>query len=88
MEVPCLVDRLGIHPMVIGDLPPQLAALNHSNIALQELAVSAVLEGSRDDARYAVMLDPLTAAVLPLDRIDEMFEEMWAAHGEQLAAYL
>jgi len=33
------------------------------------------------------MLDPLTAAVLPLDRIVEMFDEMWAAHGDALAWY-
>jgi alpha-galactosidase len=87
VEVPCMVDRLGIHPMSVGELPPQLAALNRSNIAVQELAVRAVLDGDREAARHAVMLDPLTAAAIPLDRIDDMFDEMWAAHGDQLAAY-
>ena len=87
VEVPCLVDSLGIHPMTVGDIPPQLAALNRSNIAVQELGVKAVLEGSQEAARYAVLLDPLTAASIPLDRIDEMFDAMWAAHGDQLAAY-
>ena len=87
VEVPCLVDGLGIHPMTIGDIPPQLGALNRSNIAVQELAVKAVLEGSREAARHAVLLDPLTAASIPLDRIDEMFDAMWSAHGDQLAAY-
>ena len=87
VEVPCLVDSLGIHPMAVGDIPPQLAALNRSNIAVQELGGKAVLEGSREAARYAVLLDPLTAASIPLDRIDEMFDAMWAAHGDQLAAY-
>ena len=87
VEVPCLVDSLGIHPMTVGDIPPQLAALNRSNIAVQELGVKAVLEGSREAARYAVLLDPLTAASIPLDRIDEMFDAMWTAHGDQLAAY-
>ncbi len=87
VEVPCLVDRLGVHPMTVGDLPPHLAALNRANIAVQELASRAVLESSRDDARHAVLLDPLTSAVLSLAEIDEMFEEMWTAHGDQLAAY-
>ena len=87
VEVPCLVDGGGLHPMQIGALPPQLAALNMSNIAVQELAVRAVLEKSKDDARHAVMLDPLTSAVLSLDEIDEMFEAMWSAHGDQLAKY-
>ena len=87
VEVPCLVDEGGLHPMQIGALPPQLAALNMSNIAVQELAVRAVLERSKDAARHAVMLDPLTSAVLSLDEIDEMFEAMWDAHGDQLVVY-
>jgi alpha-galactosidase len=73
--------------MTVGELPSQLAALIRSNIAVQELAVTAVLEGSREAAKHAVMLDPLTAAVLSLADIEAMFDEMWAAHGEQLAAY-
>ena len=87
VEVPCLVDDLGLHPMAVGELPPQLAALCRSNRAVQELAVRAVLDGSRDAARHAVMLDPLTSATLSLDEIDSMFDEMWAAHGDQLGIY-
>ena len=83
VEVPCLVDRLGIHPMSVGDLPPQLAALNRSNMAVQE-----VVDGSKEAVKHAVMLDPLTAASATLDRADAMFEEMWSAHGDQLALYL
>ena len=82
-----VVDDLGLHPMAVGELPPHLAALCRSNMAVQELAVRAVLEGSRDTAKHAVMLDPLTSATLSLDEIDSMFDEMWAAHGDQLAIY-
>ncbi len=87
VEVPCPVDKLGLRPTTVGTLPPQLAALVQSNIALQELAVRAVLNRSREAALHAVMLDPLTAAVLPLDGIKAMFDEMWAAHGDALSAY-
>jgi alpha-galactosidase len=87
VEVPCLIDNLGLHPMKVGALPPQLAALDRPNIALQELATRAVLDRSRATANHAVLVDPLTAALLPLDRISDMFDEMWAAHGDQLAAY-
>ena len=85
--MPCPVDKLGLRPTTVGTLPPQLAALVQSNIALQELAVRAVLNRSREAALHAVMLDPLTAAVLPLDGIKAMFDEMWAAHGDALSAY-
>ncbi len=49
--------------------------------------MQAVLEKSKDAARHALMLDPLTSAVLSLDEIDDMFEAMWDAHGDQLAEY-
>src|SRR5690606_31268287 len=32
VEVPCVVDRNGVTPCHVGDLPPQLAALNRTNI--------------------------------------------------------
>ena len=81
------MDRLGLHPMTVGALPAQLAALNRTNINVQELAVQAVLERDREAALHATMVDPLTAASIPLDRIREMFDEMWTAHGDQLAGY-
>jgi alpha-galactosidase len=79
VEVPCLVDRLGIHPCFVGDLPPQLAALCRSNIAVQELAVKAALEGDREALFQAVALDPLTASLLPLEQIQQLTDEMCEA---------
>ena len=87
VEVPCLADGEGIHPTFVGPLPAQCAALNMSNIAVQELAVQAVLERDREAAFHACALDPLTAAVVPLPRIREMFDELWAAEGDRLAYY-
>lgn len=77
VEVPCLVDARGVHPCYVGDLPPQLAALNRSNVAVQELAVRAVLDRDREAAFHACALDPLTAAVASLDDIRAMFDELW-----------
>jgi alpha-galactosidase len=79
-----LVDREGVHPTYVGELPPQLAALNMTNINVQELAVRAVLDRDKEAAFYAVALDPLTAALLPLHEIRAMFEEMWVAEGALL----
>ena len=80
VEVACLVDKNGIQPVRYGELPPQCAALNRTNVNVQELAVRAALEGEREHVYHAVMLDPLTAAVLPLDRIRAMTDELFAAH--------
>jgi alpha-galactosidase len=87
VEVPCLVDGGGVQPCHVGPLPAQLAALNRSNVAVQELAVEAFLTRSREAAFQAVALDPLTAAVLPLHRIREMFDEMWEAEKDLLAYF-
>lgn len=84
VEVPCLVDGTGITPCHVGDLPPQLAALDRANISVHELAVRAVLDRDREAAFHACALDPLTAAVVPLDRLRAMFDELWEAEGPLL----
>jgi len=84
VEVPCLVDRNGIQPTYIGNLPPQLAALNRTNINVQELAVIAALTGDREAVYHAIMMDPLTSAVLDLDQIRQMVDEMFEAEKEWL----
>jgi alpha-galactosidase/6-phospho-beta-glucosidase family protein len=80
VEVPCLIDAQGIQPTVIGDLPPQLAALCRTNINVQELTVEAALSKKREHIYHAVMLDPHTSAQLPLDKIWAMCDEVIAAH--------
>ncbi|HXI96974.1 MAG TPA: hypothetical protein VNG04_12665, partial [Candidatus Acidoferrum sp.] len=70
VEVECRVGKDGIKPVQFGSLPEQLAALNRSHMAVHELVVEALLERDRGKARYALMLDPLTAAVCSLEEID------------------
>lgn len=84
VEVPCLVDGNGIQPIKVGPLPPQLAALNRTNINVQELIVEAALTGSKDAVYHAVMLDPLTAAVCTLPQIHELVDKMLAAEAQWL----
>jgi len=84
VEVPCLVDKNGIQPTYVGNLPPQLAALNRTNINVQELTVLAALTGDREAVYHAIMMDPLTSAVLDLDQIRQMVDEMFEAEKEWL----
>ena len=87
VEVECRVDGAGINPMRFGALPEQLAALNRAHMAVHELVVQALLGRDRRKAKYALMLDPLTAAVCSLEEIDRLFDEMWEAEKESLAAF-
>ncbi len=88
VEVPCLVDKIGIHPCCVGDLPPQCTALNRTNINVQELAVQAALTGGKDALFQAVALDPLTSSILTLNEIRKMVKEMLEAERRYLPGYL
>ena len=83
VEVPCMVDRNGVQPCHVGDLPEQLAAMNRTNINVQILTVDAALEKKRDLVYQAAMMDPHTAAELTLDQIRKLCDELIAAHGMQ-----
>jgi alpha-galactosidase len=87
VEVPCLVDGNGIQPTVVGALPTQLAALNRTNINVQELIVDAALNGDVEAVYHACMLDPLTAAVCTLPQISQMVDEMLEAEAQWLPQF-
>jgi alpha-galactosidase len=87
VEVPCLVDKSGLQPTKIGRMPPQLAALQQTNINVQSLVVEAALTGKREHIYHAAMLDPHTAAELSLDEIWSLVDELIEAHGDMLPAY-
>jgi len=80
VEVPCLVDGTGLHAVKIGSLPDQLAALCMTNVNVQRLTVTAALTGKREHIYHAAMLDPNTAATLPLDKIWALCDDLIAAH--------
>jgi len=84
VEVPCLVDRTGLWPTCIGEIPPQCAALNRSCVNVQDLTVRAALEGNREHVYRAVMMDPHASSILTLDQIWSMTDEMIEAHGDAL----
>jgi len=87
VEVPIYVDRLGLHPTVVGDLPPQCAALNMSNVLVQGLTVEASFSGDPELVMQAVAMDPLTSAVLTLREIREMVAEMLEAERSYLPQF-
>jgi alpha-galactosidase len=87
VEVPCLVDRNGIQPTYVGDMPPQLTALIRTNINVQELTVAALINEDRQHIYHAAMLDPHTGAELDLDQIWSLVDDLIAAHGDWLPSW-
>ena len=87
VEVPCMIDNSGVNPCYVGALPPQLAAMNMSNINVHLLTIAAARTRRREHIYHAAMMDPHTAAELSLDDIVKMVDELIKAHGKFMPAY-
>lgn len=87
VEVPCLVDGVGIHPTAVGALPTACAALNMTNINCQLMTVEAARSHKKNDVYLAAMLDPHTSAELDIDTIIKMCDELIEAHGDYLPKF-
>ena len=87
VEVPCQIDRNGIQPLHVGNLPPQLAALIMTNVNVQQLTVEAAMTGKREYIYHAAMMDPHTAAELSIDEIWKLVDELIEAHGAMLPKF-
>ncbi|MHC5033962.1 MAG: family 4 glycosyl hydrolase, partial [Planctomycetota bacterium] len=87
VEVPCLVDRNGLQPVHIGDLPPACAAVNRACVSVQDLTVRAGLSGNRDLVYAAVAMDPLTGALCTLGQIREMVDRLFEAQARWLPSF-
>lgn len=88
VEVPCLVDANGIQPTAIGRLPTHLAALMSTNINVQALVTEAITERKRESIYHAALLDPHTAAVLGMDEIYALIDELIEAHRGWLPEWI
>ncbi|NLV43233.1 MAG: alpha-galactosidase [Candidatus Hydrogenedentes bacterium] len=86
-EVPVFADRLGLHPVRVGALPAQLAALNQSNVTAQGLTVEAALTGDPELVVAAAALDPLTSACLTLKQARDVAAEMLEAEKQWLPQF-
>ena len=87
VEVPCLINRLGIQPTVVGKLPTQLAAMNMTNINPQLLTIEAAVTLKKDTVYQAAMLDPHTSSELSIDDIVKMCDDLFEAEKDWLPEY-
>jgi alpha-galactosidase len=84
VEVPVLVDKDGLHPLHVGALPAECALLTQLSSGIEEMAITGSLAGDPTMIYRAICHDPLTAAVLSLQEIKTMVNEMF----EQNKPYL
>jgi len=87
VEVLCVANATGIHPVHVGALPVQCAALNMTNINVQLLTLEAALTHQKDYIYQAALLDPHTAAELTIDEIVSLCDDLIRAHGNYLPEF-
>ncbi|WP_052362367.1 alpha-glucosidase/alpha-galactosidase [Geminisphaera colitermitum] len=87
VEVACMIDGNGINPTRYGALPAHMAAVCASNMSMFDLGAQAAIDRSVEKAIYALMLDPLTSAILTPAEIKAMTLEMFKAEKDFLPGY-
>ena len=87
VEVPCLVNRQGVLPTYVGDLPEICAAMNRTNVNVQLLTIEAAVTRKKEAIYQAAMLDPHTSSELSIDDIIAMCDELIEAHKDWMPEY-
>ena len=87
VEVPCLIDGMGVHPCRAGRLPVQCAAMNMTNVNVQLLTIEAAVTRKKEHIYQAAMLDPHTGNELDPDTIVKLVDDLIETHGDWLPAY-
>ena len=87
VEVPCLVDKSGVCPTYVGDLPEQCAAMNRTNVNVQLLTIEAARTLDKEYIYRAALMDPHTAAELSIDDTVALCDALIEAHGDWLPKF-
>jgi alpha-galactosidase len=74
VEVPVAVDAGGLKPVSVGDLPAPLARILMQQVMIQQMSVDAAVNGSREMALQALLMDPVTNS---MDAADKLLDELW-----------
>jgi alpha-galactosidase len=73
VEVPAMVNEHGVHGISLGELPKGIAGLLNNQVGAIDLAVEAAINGSRDAALQALLVDPVVDS---LDRAESLLDTM------------
>lgn len=88
VEVPARVDADGLHPLAVGSIPAQGAALNRTYLSVAELTIEAARTGDPELVRRAVLMDPNASSSITPAEIWALCDELTAAHADLLPATL
>lgn len=84
LEVPALVDSLGVHPFSLGQLPRGVAAVLAERLNQYELEIEAALSGERGLALQSLLMDGYVRSV---EVAEELLNEVLEAEREWVPSY-
>lgn len=87
VETPVMATKDGLKYMHVGDLPDNLAILISLSAQIEKMVVDAVIEGDVWKIFQANLFDPLTSAVLSMEEIRTMTQEMLDKNKDYLGYF-
>ena len=84
LELPCKVDRAGVHPLPIAALSPVCAGLISQVKAYEQLTAEAAMTGSRKLAYEALLVHPLGPSA---DKVQEVLDDLLETHKTYLPLF-
>jgi len=84
VESQCIVDKRGITPVVVGDLPKPFLGLTLHILNWQELTVDAALSGDKDLLYQALLASPY---VHDMKAAKKTMDELLVAHAEYMPKF-
>ncbi|TFH15961.1 alpha-glucosidase/alpha-galactosidase [Candidatus Bathyarchaeota archaeon] len=84
VETPAIINKGGIHPIQVGEMPEGLAALCNIQIMVQSLVVEAGVSGNMGKAKQALLVDPV---VNDQEKALAAFDELMRVHSELLPQF-
>jgi alpha-galactosidase len=73
VECPAIVNKDGIHSVILGEYPKGLAALLRTQASVQDLVVESILTKSKEIALQALLVDPIVDSQNQAEKILDEF---------------
>ncbi len=84
VETPAVINKGGVRPIQIGELPEGLAALCNIQIMVQSIVVDAGISGNMEKAKQALLVDPV---VNDQEKALTAFNELMDVHRDLLPQF-
>ncbi|WP_167133201.1 alpha-galactosidase [Paramicrobacterium chengjingii] len=88
VEVPCVVDAEGIHPVAMGDLPIECVTVNRPYASVAGAAIEAARREEPTLVRQALLADPNAMSSVTPETLWRICDELTDAHAAHLPAGL